>query len=148
MRVADALDMEHGRARVAFETRLPNIHSLSAAAIDDVRIMPGKQRTIRVEIDMNNSAGVFQVDECSRASCAGPGSRTTSRSSRRSRRSTRSGCSPCTASESRYGGPTDVNVRTPGKRKPSASVPRAALSAASASGVVVARAAQVRSRTA
>jgi metal-dependent HD superfamily phosphatase/phosphodiesterase len=63
VRVADALDMEHGRARVAFETRLANIHSLSAAAIDDVRILPGKQRTIRVEIDMNNSAGVFQVDE-------------------------------------------------------------------------------------
>jgi metal-dependent HD superfamily phosphatase/phosphodiesterase len=63
VRVADALDMEHGRARVAFETRLANIHSLSAAAIDDVRILPGHQRTIRVEIDMNNSAGVFQVDE-------------------------------------------------------------------------------------
>src|SRR5919202_6953983 len=63
VRVADALDMEHGRARVALETHLPNIHSLSAAAIDDVRIMQGKERTIRVEIDMNNSAGVFQLDE-------------------------------------------------------------------------------------
>jgi uncharacterized protein len=63
VRVADALDMEHGRARVALETQLPNIHSLSAAAIDDVRIMRGKERTIRVEIDMNNSAGVFQLDE-------------------------------------------------------------------------------------
>jgi uncharacterized protein len=28
-----------------------------------VRILAGEQRTIRVEIDMNNSAGVFQVDE-------------------------------------------------------------------------------------
>jgi hypothetical protein len=28
-----------------------------------VRILPGEERTIRVEIDMNNSAGVFQVDE-------------------------------------------------------------------------------------
>jgi hypothetical protein len=63
VRVADALDMEHGRARVALETTLPNIHSLSAAAIDDVRIMQGKERTIRVEVDMNNSAGVFQLDE-------------------------------------------------------------------------------------
>jgi metal-dependent HD superfamily phosphatase/phosphodiesterase len=63
VRVADALDMEHGRARVALETHLPNIHSLSAAAIDDVRIMRGKERTIRVEVDMNNSAGVFQLDE-------------------------------------------------------------------------------------
>jgi uncharacterized protein len=63
VRVADALDMEHGRSRVAMETQLPNIHSLSAAAIDEVRIIPGEERTIRVEIDMNNSAGVFQVDE-------------------------------------------------------------------------------------
>jgi metal-dependent HD superfamily phosphatase/phosphodiesterase len=33
VRVADALDMEHGRSRVAVETHLPNIHALSAAAI-------------------------------------------------------------------------------------------------------------------
>src|SRR4051812_22260036 len=63
VRVADALDMEHGRSRVAFETSLPNIHSLSAAAIDEVRIVPGERRAVRVEVQMNNSAGVFQVDE-------------------------------------------------------------------------------------
>jgi uncharacterized protein len=63
VRVADALDMEHGRSRVSFEAHLPNIHSLSAAAIDEVRILPGEERTIRVEVEMNNSAGVFQVDE-------------------------------------------------------------------------------------
>jgi metal-dependent HD superfamily phosphatase/phosphodiesterase len=73
VRVADALDMEHGRARVALETHLPNIHSLSAAAIDDVRIMQGKERTIRVEIDMNNSAGVFQVDELLASKLRGSG---------------------------------------------------------------------------
>ena len=63
VRVADALDMEHGRSRVSLETHLPNIHSLSSAAVDEVRIVPGEQRTIRVEVQMNNSAGVFQVDE-------------------------------------------------------------------------------------
>ena len=73
VRVADALDMEHGRARVALETHLPNIHSLSAAAIDDVRIMQGRERTIRVEIDMNNSAGVFQVDELLASKLRGSG---------------------------------------------------------------------------
>jgi metal-dependent HD superfamily phosphatase/phosphodiesterase len=62
VRVADALDMEHGRSRASLETHLPNIHSLSAAAIDDVQILPGEQRAIRIEIAMNNSAGVFQVD--------------------------------------------------------------------------------------
>ena len=63
MRVADALDMEHGRSRVPFEAGRPNIHSLSAAAIDDVHITAGRERPVRVEIDMNNSSGLFQVDE-------------------------------------------------------------------------------------
>ena len=63
VRVADALDMQHGRSRVPFEGRRPNIHSLSAVAIDEVRIMAGKEKPIRVEIDMNNSSGIFQVDE-------------------------------------------------------------------------------------
>ena len=62
VRVADALDMEHGRSRVNVETSLANIHSLSSAAIDEVRIVPGEQRAVRVEVQMNNSAGVFQVD--------------------------------------------------------------------------------------
>src|SRR3954452_18057185 len=62
LRVADALDMEHGRSRASLETHLPNIHSLSAAAIDEVRIVEGEARAIRVEVEMNNSAGVFQVD--------------------------------------------------------------------------------------
>jgi metal-dependent HD superfamily phosphatase/phosphodiesterase len=63
VRVADALDMAHGRSRIEFETGRPNIHSLSAAAIDEVRIVPGEERAVRIEIAMNNSAGIFQVDE-------------------------------------------------------------------------------------
>jgi uncharacterized protein len=63
VRVADALDMAQGRSRVPFEANRPNIHSLSAAAIDEVRIDEGEDRAIRIEIEMNNSAGIFQVDE-------------------------------------------------------------------------------------
>ena len=63
VRVADALDLAAGRSRVPFETRRPNIHSLSAAAIDEVTIEPGEDRAISIEIAMNNSAGIFQVDE-------------------------------------------------------------------------------------
>jgi uncharacterized protein len=63
VRVADALDLAAGRSRVPFETRRPNIHSLSAAAIDEVTIEAGEDRPVRIEIAMNNSAGVFQVDE-------------------------------------------------------------------------------------
>jgi hypothetical protein len=63
VRVADALDLAKGRSRVPFETRRPNIHSLSAAAIDDVTIEPGDGKAVQIEIAMNNSAGIFQVDE-------------------------------------------------------------------------------------
>ncbi|MBN1527942.1 MAG: HD domain-containing protein [Thermoleophilaceae bacterium] len=63
VRVADALDMASGRSRVPFETRRPNIHSLSAAAIDAVSIDPGEESAVRIEIAMNNSSGLFQVDE-------------------------------------------------------------------------------------
>jgi uncharacterized protein len=63
VRVADALDMASGRSRVPFESGRPNIHSLSAAAIDEVKIEPGRQKAVRIEIAMNNSSGLFQVDE-------------------------------------------------------------------------------------
>jgi uncharacterized protein len=63
VRVADALDLAQGRSRVPFENRRPNIHSLSAAAIDSVEIKAGEERAVTIEIAMNNSAGIFQVDE-------------------------------------------------------------------------------------
>jgi uncharacterized protein len=63
VRVADALDMAHGRSRVPVESGRIGIHALSAAAIDEVVIEAGELRAVRVEIKMNNSAGVFQVDD-------------------------------------------------------------------------------------
>jgi hypothetical protein len=63
VRVADALDMARGRSRVPFESGHQNIHSLSAYAIEEVKINPGRDRAVRVEIAMSNSAGIFQVDE-------------------------------------------------------------------------------------
>ena len=44
VRVADALDLAQGRSRVPFENRRPNIHSLSAAAIDGVEIKAGDEK--------------------------------------------------------------------------------------------------------
>ncbi|HEY6770907.1 MAG TPA: HD domain-containing protein, partial [Solirubrobacterales bacterium] len=52
VRVADALDMAEGRSRIPFSERRPNIHSLSAAAIEGVTISPGKEKAVRVEIEM------------------------------------------------------------------------------------------------
>src|SRR5207302_8089789 len=44
VRVADALDMAKGRSRIPFERGRVAIHSLSAAAIDDVTIADGVKR--------------------------------------------------------------------------------------------------------
>jgi uncharacterized protein len=63
VRVADALDMAQGRSRIPFEAGRVGIHSLSAAAVDEVEITAGEERPIRLEIRLNNSAGIFQVDD-------------------------------------------------------------------------------------
>ena len=63
VRVADALDMAEGRSRIPVEGGRYGIHALSAAAIDEVRIEAGEARPVKVEIEMNNSAGIFQVDD-------------------------------------------------------------------------------------
>jgi metal-dependent HD superfamily phosphatase/phosphodiesterase len=63
VRVADALDMAQGRSRVPVEAGRMGIHALSAAAIDEVIIEAGEERPVRLEIHMNNSAGIFQVDD-------------------------------------------------------------------------------------
>jgi uncharacterized protein len=63
VRVADALDMAHGRSRIPVELGHVGIHSLSAAAIDEVVIESGAERAVRIEIKMNNSAGIFQVND-------------------------------------------------------------------------------------
>jgi uncharacterized protein len=62
LRVADALDMAKGRSRIPFASGQVSIHSLSAAAIDSVSILDGEERPILIEITMNNSSGVYQVD--------------------------------------------------------------------------------------
>ena len=62
LRVADALDMAKGRSRIPFERGRVSMHSLSAAAIDSVDIRDGDQKPVLIEITMNNSSGVYQVD--------------------------------------------------------------------------------------
>ena len=63
VRVADALDMAEGRSRIPVEGGTYGIHALSAAAIDKVNIEAGEERPVKIEIEMNNSAGIFQVDD-------------------------------------------------------------------------------------
>jgi metal-dependent HD superfamily phosphatase/phosphodiesterase len=73
LRVADALDMAKGRSRIPFERGSVSIHSLSAAAVDEVRITDGTSRPVMVEIVMNNSSGIYQVDGLLKAKLRGSG---------------------------------------------------------------------------
>jgi metal-dependent HD superfamily phosphatase/phosphodiesterase len=73
IRVADALDMAKGRSRIPFERGRVSMHSLSAAAIEDVTISDGEERPVLIEILMNNSSGLFQVDGLLKAKLKGSG---------------------------------------------------------------------------
>jgi uncharacterized protein len=73
VRVADALDMAKGRSRIPFERGSTSIHAVSAAAIDSVTITNGVSRPVLIEIAMNNSAGLYQVDELLKAKLRGSG---------------------------------------------------------------------------
>ena len=61
--IADALDMESGRARIPFESGKIDIHAVSALSIEKVEIIEGGKKPITIKITMSNSAGVFQIDE-------------------------------------------------------------------------------------
>ena len=63
VRIADALDMEKGRARIPFQAGKVGIHSVSALSIEKVDVRKGDKKPVMVRITMSNSAGVFQIDE-------------------------------------------------------------------------------------
>lgn len=73
VRIADALDMAKGRSRIPFEAGSLSIHSVSAAAIESVQIDRGKERPVKLSIEMSNSAGVFQLDQLLRSKLKGSG---------------------------------------------------------------------------
>ena len=61
--IADALDMEAGRARIPFKSGKIDIHAVSALSIEKVEVIEGAEKPITIKITMSNSAGVFQIDE-------------------------------------------------------------------------------------
>lgn len=63
--IADALDMEAGRARIPFQAGKIDIHAVSALSIEkvEVRAVENAVKPIEIRIKMSNSAGVFQIDE-------------------------------------------------------------------------------------
>lgn len=73
IRVADALDMTKGRSRIPYEQGKIDIHSVSAQAIDEIEIQAGEQRPVQINIIMNHTAGVFQVDDLLQEKIKGSG---------------------------------------------------------------------------
>lgn len=63
IRVADALDMEHGRSRIPYEEGGRGINTISSQAIQAVRLCVGEEVPVRIEIDMSSAAGIYQIDE-------------------------------------------------------------------------------------
>jgi uncharacterized protein len=63
--IADALDMEAGRARIPFNSGKVDIHAISALSIEkvDIEVTEDAPKPINIKIKMSNSAGVFQIDE-------------------------------------------------------------------------------------
>lgn len=61
--VADGTDITKGRGRKAFALGSVDIHSISALAVDQVVIRRGQDKPVRIDVTMNNSGGIFQVEE-------------------------------------------------------------------------------------
>jgi metal-dependent HD superfamily phosphatase/phosphodiesterase len=73
VRVADALDMSQGRTRMPYEEGKIDIHAVSAMAIDQIDIKPNHKFPVQIDVTMNHSAGLFQVDELLEKKVAGSG---------------------------------------------------------------------------
>jgi YHS domain-containing protein len=61
--IADAIDITKGRGQVAFDQGRADIHSISAMAIEQVAIKPGRACPVQIEVIMSNPAGLFQVEK-------------------------------------------------------------------------------------
>lgn len=73
VRVSDALDMGEGRSRIPYKAGNIGIYSISDTAINSVEIREGTVKPIRINIEMNNSAGIFQIDELLKGKIKGSG---------------------------------------------------------------------------
>ncbi len=73
VRIADALDMAKGRSIIPFEAGSVSIHSVSAAAVEQVHLTPSQHKPVRIGIELSNSAGIFQLDQLFRNKLKGSG---------------------------------------------------------------------------
>lgn len=63
VKIADGTDMSMGRARVPYKLGKLDMHAMSALSIKSVEIDSGETRPLKITINMENMAGLFQVEE-------------------------------------------------------------------------------------
>ncbi|MCX8000617.1 MAG: hypothetical protein N3A69_16985, partial [Leptospiraceae bacterium] len=61
--VADSTDITKWRARIPFSVGKTDIHKFSALAIEEVKFLEGEKKPLRIEVTMENPAGIFQTEE-------------------------------------------------------------------------------------
>jgi len=61
--IADGCDITKGRGRLSFDLGKHDIHSISALSIESVDIRKGTDKLIEINVNMSNSAGIYQVQE-------------------------------------------------------------------------------------
>lgn len=65
--IGDGCDMTKGRARISMalsdRPHVGDIHKYSANAILRVRILPGEEKPMRIDVEMEADVGFFQVEE-------------------------------------------------------------------------------------
>lgn len=76
VRLADALDMTRGRSRLPYKKGERSIHTVSSQSIEDVNLRDGGEEygvPVVIEIEMTNSAGVYQIDSLLKKKLSGSG---------------------------------------------------------------------------
>jgi hypothetical protein len=76
VRVADALDMERGRSRLPYDKGERSIDTVSSQAVEQVTLHDGEEEfgvPVLAEIELRNSAGVYQIDNLLKPKLEGSG---------------------------------------------------------------------------
>jgi len=67
VQVADGCDMTKGRARIPIAIsnmqKTGHIHQFSAGSIEEVNIIAGREKPVRIDVKMSSEVGLFQVEE-------------------------------------------------------------------------------------
>lgn len=63
VKIADGTDMSMGRARIPYRMGKVDMHAMSALSIKSVDIDKGLERSVKITVNMNDYAGLFQIEE-------------------------------------------------------------------------------------